>query len=544
MKLGCATAMGTARMMAYAFLVTAAACGGGGGGDVTPPTPTVTQVTLTPGSATIIAGQTASFTAQPKDAAGNNVNGLVVGWSINDPNVATVSNGTVTAIHAGTATLTATAGNVSATAAITVNPAVANVAVFPPTNPLLVGQTATLTATLTDAGGATITGRTVTWSSNNETVASVSSTGVVTAKAIGSATITAAVEGKSGTASVEVKSATVTSVAVTSGTVRVGSRIQLHATGTLSDGSTQPLTGSAVTWTSSDQSKATVDAEGNVTGVAVGTATITATNAASNKSGSATATVVAAASPIVTSFGVAPTSVDVRGGPQSVIVSGVASDGSGTGISSVAVTATGHTLSSAHPDPTATCSATGAGIGANGAWSCTLTIPRGAAAGLWPITSVVVTDNASHVTTYNAGDIAAAFNAKFTVTSDEDQAAPMLTSITVAEDGTTPAPAAVLTVDVSSGPKKVNVTARYVDDLSGTAGFTFKTTSISNPTESLSCTATRLSGTAADGVWGCSVTFPQNATTGNWTEDFTGVDAAFNAHTDRPAAIIKIVRTP
>src|SRR4051812_6854023 len=104
MTLGCARAIGTARLTTYALLVTIAACGGGGVGDITPPTATVASVTLSPGSATIIAGQNTSFTAQPKDASGNAINGLVVGWSINDPNVATVSNGTVTAVRAGQAT--------------------------------------------------------------------------------------------------------------------------------------------------------------------------------------------------------------------------------------------------------------------------------------------------------------------------------------------------------------------------------------------------------------------------------------------------------
>jgi trimeric autotransporter adhesin len=544
MKLGCATTIGTARLAMYALLVAAAACGGGGGGDITPPTPTVASVTLSPGSATIIAGQTASFTAQPKDAAGNAVNGIVVGWSISDPNVASVVTGTVTAARPGQATLTATAGNVSTTAAITVIPAVANVTVAPAASSLIVGGTVTLTPTLTDAGGSTITGRAVTWTSSNDAVASVSTAGVVTAKTIGTATITASVEGRSATASVNVKSATVTSVAVTSGTVRVGSRVQLRATGTLNDGTTQTLTGSAVNWSSSDQSKATVDADGNVTGVAVGTVTITATNPASNMSGSATVTVASATSPIITALSVAPASVDVRGGAQTVTVSGTVSDGSGTGISSVAVTASGHTLSTAHPDPTAGCTATGAGIGANGAWSCTFTLPRGAAAGPWPIVSAVVTDNASHVTTYSAGDIAAAFSAKVTVNSNEDLTAPLLKDITVAEDGMSPPQTNVLTVDVTSGPKKVNVTAHYVDDLSGTASFTFKATSVANPKASVSCTGTLQSGTPADGVWGCSVTFPQNADKDNWTEDFTGVDAALNADTNRPAVLIKIVRTP
>ena len=67
-----------------------------------------------------------------------------------------------------------------------------------------VGQTVQLSATTKDSAGNVLTGRTVTWSSSDGSVARVSETGLVTGMGVGSATITATSEGKSGTASVMV----------------------------------------------------------------------------------------------------------------------------------------------------------------------------------------------------------------------------------------------------------------------------------------------------------------------------------------------------
>lgn len=82
--------------------------------------------------------------------------------------------------------------------------AVATVTVTPGTNNLVPQQTVTLAAETKDANGNVLTGRTITWATSSQAVATVSTTGVVTAVAGGSATITATSEGKSGTATVSV----------------------------------------------------------------------------------------------------------------------------------------------------------------------------------------------------------------------------------------------------------------------------------------------------------------------------------------------------
>lgn len=81
---------------------------------------------------------------------------------------------------------------------------VASVTVAPSAAEVEVSETHQFTATVKDAGGNTLTGRTVTWSSSDQNVATVSQSGLVTALEAGQATITATSEGRSGTAGITV----------------------------------------------------------------------------------------------------------------------------------------------------------------------------------------------------------------------------------------------------------------------------------------------------------------------------------------------------
>jgi hypothetical protein len=83
---------------------------------------------------------------------------------------------------------------------------VASVAVSLAASSIDVGQTAQATVTLKDSTGATLSGRTVTWASNKTSVATISTSGLVTAVAAGSAQITATSEGQSGSAMLTVAS--------------------------------------------------------------------------------------------------------------------------------------------------------------------------------------------------------------------------------------------------------------------------------------------------------------------------------------------------
>lgn len=154
---------------------------------------------------------------------------------------------------------------------------VASVSVSPAEQTLAPQQTAQLSATVKDAQGNALSGRVIDWSSSQPGAASVSSSGVVTAVAPGSATITATSEGKSGTAQVTVTAPVATvSLSATSNTMVPGQTVQLSVV--LKDQGGAPLTGRPVTYSSSATQTVTVSASGLVTAVAVGTATVTATS--------------------------------------------------------------------------------------------------------------------------------------------------------------------------------------------------------------------------------------------------------------------------
>ena len=144
----------------------------------------VTSITLDRTSASLKAGETVTLTAtvKPDDATDKTVT-----WSTSDASVATVSNGVVTAVKVGTATITARAGDKSATCAITVGIPVASITLNKASTNLKAGEMVTLTATVKPDDA---TDKAVTWSTSDASVATVSD-GVVTAVRLGAAIITA-----------------------------------------------------------------------------------------------------------------------------------------------------------------------------------------------------------------------------------------------------------------------------------------------------------------------------------------------------------------
>ena len=264
--------------------------------------PPVTQLVVFPSTATLQPNQVQDFTAVGFTAAGDTAQ-IAVSWSASGGTVDTNSAGGRHYGHYHNAscgqyglTATSTPGNLNASANITVACApapVATVTVSPASINLQTGQTSQLTATLKDANGNVLTGRTVTWSSDNGSVATVSGTGLVTASGAGTATITATSEGKSGTASVTVSNTPVASVAVSPATasLTVGQTVQLTAT--TKDANGNILSGRPVTWSTSNGSAATVNATGLVTATGAGSATITATS--EGQSGTSGITVTPAA---------------------------------------------------------------------------------------------------------------------------------------------------------------------------------------------------------------------------------------------------------
>lgn len=274
----------------------------------------VATVTVSPTTLSLTTGSTGELVAVTKDADGLVLTGRPVVWTSSNPLVASVSStGSVLALAAGSATITATSEGKSATAAVTVTSAIAPVASFtvtPSTLAISTGAFSQLTAVSKDSNGVVLTGRPVVWTSSNILVAVVSPTGVVTALLPGSATITATCEGKTATSDVTVSLAIkpVNSVTIAPSTLPliVGAHGDLIAT--MKDDNGVVLAGRLVAWSSSNTAVATVNAFGNVTAVGAGTATITATS--EGKSGTAVVTVSAVVMPVST-LTLSPGSVSV-----------------------------------------------------------------------------------------------------------------------------------------------------------------------------------------------------------------------------------------
>ncbi len=175
---------------------------------------------------------------------------------------------------------------------------VAAVTVAPPSASVEVGATVQLTATPKDADGNPLTGRVVTWSASDTTIAQVDGNGLVTGKTGGGPiTVTATSEGKSGTAAITVTTVPVASVDVTpaTATIALNSTVQLIAT--VKDANGNPIGGATVTWTSGTPSVANVSAHGSVVGLSPGNATISATS--QDKTGTAVVTVQPSSGPPV-----------------------------------------------------------------------------------------------------------------------------------------------------------------------------------------------------------------------------------------------------
>lgn len=237
------------------------------------------QMTLTIGAPILDPGFGTEATVVVRDSSGTVLTGRPISFSISDSTVARITAaGAITARAAGQAVITATVDGATASAVLTVRGAsVASVTVSIAPTTIALGQTASAQVTLRDSAGNTIAGRTVSWSSSNPSVAPVSPTGVITGLATGGpVTITAAIDGRSGSASVTVGAVPVASISVLPSALSLVQGTTGQLTATARDASGNVLTGRSVTWSSSSTTVAVVSAQGLVTALTVGSSTITA----------------------------------------------------------------------------------------------------------------------------------------------------------------------------------------------------------------------------------------------------------------------------
>jgi uncharacterized protein YjdB len=227
-------------------------------------------------------------------ATGDTARDLTVTWSLLDPDVITLSTGGVATAKAdGTARVEAHAGALTAQATVEVRRAVASIGLSTNALSLGVGVARPVEAFVLASNGDELSGRTVSWTSDDPTVADVAPQGpgpvvtadgvvaVVTGRSPGSTTIRAASEGREGTVSVTVVNTPVALVPISP----LRTSIVVGGTTTFTampeDDAGNPLPGRAINWSSSDPSIAEVSGSGatvTVTGRAPGFTALIATS--------------------------------------------------------------------------------------------------------------------------------------------------------------------------------------------------------------------------------------------------------------------------
>ena len=260
----------------------------------------VSSISLSKNTLELTVGDQASLDAT---ISPDNATNKKISWSSSKESVATVTpDGIVEAISAGTAFITATSedSGVNAKCEITVKEkviSVTGIALNKTSLSLTEGEEFTLEATVTPDNA---TNKKITWTSDNEAVATVSAEGVVKAIKAGTANITATSEDSGVSAKCEItvkeKVISVTGIALnkTSLSLTEGEEFTLEATVTPDN-----ATNKEISWASDNEAVVTVSSEGVVKALRAGTASITATTVDQGKTASC-AVVVAAKMSAVT----------------------------------------------------------------------------------------------------------------------------------------------------------------------------------------------------------------------------------------------------
>jgi uncharacterized protein YjdB len=261
------------------------------------PAPTIVRVVINPPTSSVEIGGKVTLQALPKDSLDKDLTGRPARWSTSNPAIARIdeTTGQVEGVSVGSVTITASVDGKSGTAAVSVVAPVSvrSVTVVAPTNTAEVGGTLSLTATPRDINGQPVGGRTISWSSSSNGLATISSasgsSATIAVMSVGTVVITATCDGQAGSLSITItdppRAATV-SISPSSDSATIGQTRTL--TVTVRDGSSQIIT-RPVTWASSNIAVATVSANAgtttaSVTAVAAGTASITATSDGRNGS--------------------------------------------------------------------------------------------------------------------------------------------------------------------------------------------------------------------------------------------------------------------
>ena len=247
--------------------------------------PTVATVTVTATvPTTFFVGETLQATSTARDASNNALTSFVTSWTSSAPTVASVStSGLITALSAGTTTITAASGGKTGTLNITVSLVpVARVVLTLP-KAAQVGRSTSVAADLRNSSGTALssTSRTFGWHSSNESIATISATGVITGLTYGTTIVTCVVENKVGTLVVNVTETGINYIVVSpdSSDLKVGATRQYTAVAFDVDSvalSVAALAGRPFSWAVANTETARVSDTGLVLGIAAGTTMVSA----------------------------------------------------------------------------------------------------------------------------------------------------------------------------------------------------------------------------------------------------------------------------
>jgi len=211
----------------------------------------------------------------------------VLNWTSSDVAIATVNNGTIQAISAGTATITVViqGTNVSETVMVTVSYAASTSVTINGNGTVIIGTTLQLTGVVLPSNA----NPALTWASSNESIATVNN-GLVTGVAVGTVTITATAQGTSLSKTVTI---TVITPDPTGITVAGVDTVEVGNTETYTASVAPTLASQVVTWSVDDSLIATINSTtGELTALKGGSVVVTATSVSNNTiTGSKTVTV-------------------------------------------------------------------------------------------------------------------------------------------------------------------------------------------------------------------------------------------------------------
>ena len=262
---------------------------------LTVPVIELVTIAVTPANPTLAAGTSLDLTATGtySDGTTMNITGIVQ-WKSTETSVATVAaSGKITGVAVGTSLVSATLGTATGSTNLTVTSAVLqSVSIAANSTSLAAGTKQQFTATgLFSDGSNQVLTTAVAWKSSTPSVATITSDGMATAVAVGTANISAVYQNVTYDTVLTVTGATVQSLAITPGITELaaGSTRQMDVIATYSDSSIQNVSSSA-TWSTSAPAIATIAQDGILKAMDVGPASITATFAGLSASRNVTVT--------------------------------------------------------------------------------------------------------------------------------------------------------------------------------------------------------------------------------------------------------------